>query len=328
MEKARAEASALRDALERKDEQLRSASARGDPRRGSRRASIPRLGPPSQLESGVEGYDAEIARVSAELASLQTMLAQREEVFEEMQGRLNREVEEESDARNREISDARAEMCQMQTLLEKMAADVEPRFFIFISRRNSPPLERRVADANAPPPPTRAAEAEAASLRATLAEKEQAYDAARAEIDALRQTLAEASKLAGVAPPRRAEEKKKTPPREPIAAEPNRRGDFVRVRVHRGGTGVVFVLVCSDRGRVDGVHGRGALGRDAHPRARDLADAKPGSPLERRRRRRDGGDAARGARRCSRWNPPRPTPSPRTNRRARNSNRPRRIVSN
>ena len=125
MEKARAEASALRDALERKDEQLRSASAREATLAAARDALQSRVSDLAvELESASNGYDAEIARVSAELASLQTMLAQREEVFEEMQGRLNREVEEESDARNREISDARAEMCQMPTLWEQRAADV------------------------------------------------------------------------------------------------------------------------------------------------------------------------------------------------------------
>jgi hypothetical protein len=45
--------------------------------------------------------------MSAELSSLQSMLAQREEVFEEMQQRMNDETQSQSEMRNKQISEAR-----------------------------------------------------------------------------------------------------------------------------------------------------------------------------------------------------------------------------
>ena len=126
IDEARAEAATLREELERKDRELKTQLAREQTLSAAEAKLKSRVTDlTSQLKEASKGYDAELTRMNAELASLQTMLTQREEVFEAMQQRLNDAVESESQKRNKEISDARGEMSEMQGLLEKMAKDLQ-----------------------------------------------------------------------------------------------------------------------------------------------------------------------------------------------------------
>ena len=125
IDEARAEAATLREELERKDRELNTQLSREQTLSAAEAKLKSRVTDlTSQLKEASKGYDAELTRMNAELASLQTMLTQREETFEAMQQRLNDAVESESRKRNEEISDARGEMSEMQGALEKMAKDL------------------------------------------------------------------------------------------------------------------------------------------------------------------------------------------------------------
>ena len=288
MEKARAEASALRDALERKDEQLRSASAREATLAAARDALQSRVSDLAvELESASNGYDAEIARSPPSSRRCRRCSRNARRCSRRCKG-VSTVRWRRNPTRETAKSRTRARRCvRCRRSWRRWRRTSPPRR---ISRRNSPPLEDASRTPNAPPPPTpRRRRRRRRFARHSPRRNRRTTPRARRLTRCGRHSPRRPNSRASRPETRGGEEKDAAA--EPIAAEPNRRGDFVRVRVHRGGTGVVFVLVCSDRGRVDGVHGRGALGRDAHlasarSRERQARFSARGAHL-----RRDGGDA-------------------------------------
>ena len=137
--------------------------------------------------------------MNAELASLQTMLTQREEVFEAMQQRLNDAVESESQKRNKEISDARGEMSEMQGLLEKMAKDLQAKAAVESELRET---RNKIRERELRVDDKEHLERETESLKAELARNSDTLDQAVATVAVLANRLAETSSLAGLPPPK------------------------------------------------------------------------------------------------------------------------------
>ena len=124
--------------------------------------------------------------MNAELASLQTMLTQREEVFEAMQQRLNDAVESESQKRNKEISDARGEMSEMQGLLEKMAKDLQAKAAVESELRET---RNKIREMELLVDDKEHLERETESLKAELAKNSDALDQAVARLTVVFENL-------------------------------------------------------------------------------------------------------------------------------------------
>jgi len=200
IDEARAEAATLREELERKDRELKTQLAREQTLSAAEAKLKSRVTDlTSQLKEASKGYDAELTRMNAELASLQTMLTQREEVFEAMQQRLNDAVESESQKRNKEISDARGEMSEMQGLLEKMAKDLQAKAAVESELRET---RNKIREMELLVDDKEHLERETESLKAELARNSDALDQAVATVAVLANRLAETSSLAGLPPPK------------------------------------------------------------------------------------------------------------------------------
>ena len=200
IDEARAEAATLREELERKDRELNTQLSREQTLSAAEAKLKSRVTDlTSQLKEASKGYDAELTRMNAELASLQTMLTQREETFEAMQQRLNDAVESESRKRNEEISDARGEMSEMQGALEKMAKDLRAKAAVEAELRET---REKIADLELLLDDKESLEREAEELRAELADNSVALEQAVATVAVLADRLAETSSLAGLPPPK------------------------------------------------------------------------------------------------------------------------------
>ena len=200
IDEARAEAATLREELERKDRELNTQLSREQTLSAAEAKLKSRVTDlTSQLKEASKGYDAELTRMNAELASLQTMLTQREETFEAMQQRLNDAVESESRKRNEEISDARGEMSEMQGALEKMAKDLRAKAAVEAELRET---REKIADMELLLDDKESLEREAEELRAELADNSVALEQAVATVAVLADRLAETSSLAGLPPPK------------------------------------------------------------------------------------------------------------------------------
>ena len=200
IDEARAEAATLREELERKDRELNTQLSREQTLSAAEAKLKSRVTDlTSQLKEASKGYDAELTRMNAELASLQTMLTQREETFEAMQQRLNDAVESESRKRNEEISDARGEMSEMQGALEKMAKDLRAKAAVEAELRET---REKIADLELLLDDKESLEREAEDLRAELADNSVALEQAVATVAVLADRLAETSSLAGLPPPK------------------------------------------------------------------------------------------------------------------------------
>ena len=200
IDEARAEAATLREELERKDRELNTQLSREQTLSAAEAKLKSRVTDlTSQLKEASKGYDAELTRMNAELASLQTMLTQREETFEAMQQRLNDAVESESRKRNEEISDARGEMSEMQGALEKMAKDLRAKAAVEAELRET---REKIADLELLLDDKESLEREAEKLRAELADNSVALEQAVATVAVLADRLAETSSLAGLPPPK------------------------------------------------------------------------------------------------------------------------------
>ena len=200
IDEARAEAATLREELERKDRELNTQLSREQTLSAAEAKLKSRVTDlTSQLKEASKGYDAELTRMNAELASLQTMLTQREETFEAMQQRLNDAVESESRKRNDEISDARGEMSEMQGALEKMAADLRAKAAVEAELRET---REKIADMELLLDDKESLEREAEELRAELADNSVALEQAVATVAVLADRLAETSSLADLPPPK------------------------------------------------------------------------------------------------------------------------------
>jgi len=200
IDEARAEAATLREELERKDRELKTQLAREQTLSAAEAKLKSRVTDlTSQLKEASKGYDAELTRMNAELASLQTMLTQREEVFEAMQQRLNDVVESESQKRNKEISDARGEMSEMQVLLEKMAKDLQAKAAVESELRET---RNKIREMELLVDDKEHLERETESLKAELAKNSDALDQAVATVAVLANRLAKTSSLAGLPPPK------------------------------------------------------------------------------------------------------------------------------
>ena len=250
-----------RDASNYKDEQLRSASARERPRRGSTR-SIRALDLAVELESASNEWRAEMWP-SPRPASLQAMLS-REEVFERCKGVQPRGGGG-TDARNRRLGRARCVRCR------RSGEDGGGRRRRGGSRGGTSAARRRVADAERAAAASAAAEAEAARF-ARHSPKEQAYDAAREKLTRCgrhspRRPNSRASR------PRRAEKKRRRRATHRRGTQSPRR--FRPRSRHRGGTASsstssVPIVTCRRR------HGHSTWTR-CSPREPFWAP-KPGSP--------------------------------------------------
>ena len=190
---ARNEAASLRARLEAKEAELADRATRGRRWPPPRRSARARADLSAELRVASRGYDEELARVGAELASLQASLAARETSVERMQSRMDAEARSETSAQM-EISDARSELSKMQAALEKMASDVarkkdvesklaETRETLRAMETRAEGAEARVAEL----------ETERRALASRVEEKRRALEAARAELE-------EASRLVGVSP--------------------------------------------------------------------------------------------------------------------------------
>ena len=200
IDEARAEAATLREELERKDRELKTQLAREQTLSAAEAKLKSRVTDlTSQLKEASKGYDAELTRMNAELASLQTMLTQREEVFEAMQQRLNDAVESESQKRNKEISDARGEMSEMQGLLEKMAKDLQAKAAVESELRET---RNKIREMELLVDDKEHLERETERLKAELAGNSDTLDQAVATVAVLANRLAETSSLAGLPPPK------------------------------------------------------------------------------------------------------------------------------
>ncbi len=200
IDEARAEAATLREELERKDRELKTQLAREQTLSAAEAKLKSRVTDlTSQLKETSKGYDAELTRMNAELASLQTMLTQREEVFEAMQQRLNDAVESESQKRNKEISDARGEMSEMQGLLEKMAKDLQAKAAVESELRET---RNKIREMELLVDDKEHLERETERLKAELAGNSDTLDQAVATVAVLANRLAETSSLAGLPPPK------------------------------------------------------------------------------------------------------------------------------
>ena len=200
IDEARAEAATLREELERKDRELNTQLSREQTLSAAEAKLKSRVTDlTSQLKEASKGYYAELTRMNAELASLQTMLTQREETFEAMQQRLNDAVESESRKRNEEISDARGEMSEMQGALEKMAKDLRAKAAVEAELRET---REKIADLELLLDDKESLEREAEELRAELADNSVALEQAVATVAVLADRLAETSSLAGLPPPK------------------------------------------------------------------------------------------------------------------------------
>jgi len=195
---ARGEAASLRARLEAKEAELADRATREKALAAAETALRARVADlSSELRESSRGYDAELARVRDELASLQSALTARETSVEQMQSRIDADVRRETTKRNAEISDAREALSKMQASLETMARDVERKKTIESSLRAAKAdavgdevSQSRIAEL----------EAECARLVARVEDQSRALERAKRDTDLARSRLEEASTAVGVPP--------------------------------------------------------------------------------------------------------------------------------
>ena len=199
---ARGEAASLRSRLEAKERELAERAVREKQlavAEKTLRARVADLS--SELQAASAGYDAELQRVGLELAQLQQSLTARETSVENMQNRIDRQVESDTIKRNKEISDARSELSKMQVALENMARDVQKKKDV---ERKLSETSQKLRDAeNANETSSSKVldlESKMKRLVGSLEDKKMELVKAQAETNAVREKLELASKSVGVAP--------------------------------------------------------------------------------------------------------------------------------